>query len=115
MPESYNLEQGFEKLRTALEKAINFPIWLNEIGTNYAEFSKKRMVELVAVDTGALRDSIEIVPLKDKLEISMLFYGLFVDEGTRYMRAQPFITEALDYDYAEDILNAIKAELDKNI
>jgi HK97 gp10 family phage protein len=48
--------------------------------------------EEAPVDTGALRDSIRAIPQGDKthlVEVGM-FYGVFVNNGTRKMPANPF-------------------------
>lgn len=52
------------------------------------------------VDTGNLRNSIKVedkVPLDAKAEVVVgASYGLFVERGTRYQRAQAFLQPAVD-------------------
>lgn len=52
------------------------------------------------VDTGNLRNSIkatDAIPLDAKAEVVVgAGYGLFVERGTRYQRAQPFLQPAVD-------------------
>lgn len=52
------------------------------------------------VDTGNLRNSIRMVdevPLDGKAEVVVgAEYGLYVERGTRYNRAQPFLKPAVD-------------------
>lgn len=49
---------------------------------------------LVPVDTGELRNSIKVRPVLGRVEVGT-DHWLFVEYGTRFMDAQPFIRPAL--------------------
>lgn len=62
------------------------------------------------VDTGALRASIRAVAEGLKITLSAgKFYAKFVEFGTRYMRAQPFLRPAI-YRWATDFFPKRLAE-----
>ena len=46
-------------------------------------------------DTGALRDTFEVVPNGFKMFIRVKQYGIYLEGGTRKMRARPFIRRNL--------------------
>jgi len=48
------------------------------------------MKESAPYRTGRLKDSIEALP-QPQPAVDMVYYGQFVDGGTKYMDAQPFI------------------------
>lgn len=61
----------------------------------------RRAKELCPVDTGRLRSSITNRVVRDSQGIAGIVgtnvsYALFVEFGTRYMAAQPFLRPALD-------------------
>lgn len=57
-----------------------------------------------AVDTGKLRDSIRVLQTQTNakggaiFDLKTVYYGYFVETGTRYMRARPFGKQAADSD-----------------
>lgn len=62
-----------------------------------------------AVDTGAMRDNIERTTAGGRFTvIALVDYASFVEYGTRYMAAQPFMTPAAE---AADIDGACKEAL----
>ena len=60
------------------------------------------------VDTGFLRDNIQVTESSDREVVieSQANYSLFVEEGTRYMSAQPFFFQAI---------NAAQQELEQEL
>lgn len=62
-----------------------------------AGWTANEMRQRVAVRTGALRDSIRVVQDGDDWAIRIgMVYWVFVEFGTRYMAAQPFVYTALE-------------------
>ena len=58
-----------------------------------------RAKQLVPVDTGKLRDSIGYTYRQSDSTLTIhvdMYYGLWVEAGTRYMRPQPYIRPALN-------------------
>ena len=57
-----------------------------------------------AIDTGKLRDSIKVKQTRTNkaggaiFDLNTVYYGVFVENGTRKMRARPFAAEAADSD-----------------
>ena len=57
-----------------------------------------------AIDTGRLRDSIKVRQTRTNkaggaiFDLDTVYYGVFVEDGTRYMRARPFAAEAANSD-----------------
>lgn len=82
----------------------------------------KNMKELAPKRSGALRDSIQSIDRPEPI-ISMLYYGQFVDEGTRYIKGSsitPFIGDAFDETYkevgdefSEEVFKQIEKQFDK--
>lgn len=82
----------------------------------------KQMKELVPVRSGDLKDSIQSVDRPEPI-ISMLYYGQFVDQGTRYIRGSsitPFIGDGFDKAYKEvgdefsdEVYKQIEKQFDK--
>lgn len=67
------------------------------------------------VDTGRMRASIisEIQPLKATI-MPTVSYAVFVHEGTRYMRARPFMRDAVDQK-RDDITSVFESEISKAV
>lgn len=57
-----------------------------------------------AIDTGTLRDSIKVIQTQTNkkgkaiFDLKTVYYGYFVENGTKYMKARPFAAEAADSD-----------------
>jgi len=57
-----------------------------------------------AIDTGKLRDSIKVKQTRTNkaggaiFDLNTVYYGVFVESGTRDMKARPFAKEAADSD-----------------
>lgn len=90
VPTFENLARAFDNVQvsTFVSDAIN------RIGANVERFGK----QLSPVDTGRLRASIHFSPSYPNTLQSIIAtdteYAIFVHEGTRYMRARPFMAEA---------------------
>lgn len=70
-----------------------------DILTQLSEFIVEEAKVYAPVDTGTLRDSIEIVNKnKDSADIATTCgYGLYLELGTIHTSAQPFLRVALDH------------------
>lgn len=66
--------------------------------TATARHLQVRARQLAPVDTGFLRNSIEVLKTGDLSAVVFVGaeYGVYVEFGTRRMRAQPFFTPAAD-------------------
>jgi len=73
----------------------------------------KNMQEKVPVRTGTLKKSIESID-RPKPVIDMMYYGQYVDSGTKYMKAQPFIDPAFDETF-KDMEEVLPEEVFKQI
>ena len=89
---------GFEKLEAKLTKNMDLSAVRTVVRKNGSEMQRKAQ-EKAPVDTGHLRRSItlemtdggktaEVEPTAD--------YGAYVELGTRFMKAQPYLTPAFD-------------------
>ena len=71
----------------------------------------QRMAERAPVDTGALRESVrtEETPEGEDILIGdqVVDYARYVNDGTRYQPAQPFVEEVL-VDEAEELRDAVQ-------
>ena len=73
-----------------------------EIGEKVAERAGAQVVvadmrKRAPVDTGALRDSITVSEVEEGAQVSASVpYARFVQFGTRYMEAQPFISDEVN-------------------
>lgn len=86
-------KRGLDRLVTELPAEVDAVV-------RTAAFAIEREAKVLApVDTGNLRNSIKVVdpiPLDGKAEVVVgAGYGLFVERGTRYTRAQPFLEPAV--------------------
>ena len=102
-----NIERAIELIRLGLETQ-----------------ARQQLADQKAIRTGALRDSIDVfVENGDDFIIEFLDYGVFVDQGTRYVDPRPFysnlivdenegiLTEEVS-DILEDAFDEDVAELD---
>lgn len=63
---------------------------------NYVKFMlEAELIRTAPVDTGRLKNSIRIEFENNKLNIIMVYYGIYVEFGTKFMQPQPFIRNAL--------------------
>lgn len=82
---------------------------LNELGSNIINDAKS----LVPIDTGALKQSLDYeIDFKSLDTFNITFtgleYGKYVNFGTRYQKAQPFMTIAIDNNLDEGIKDITK-------
>ena len=91
---------------------------LKDILIDWAEKTKDDIVDKIikegAVDTGQLRDSIDY-EIKEKTDIysvkfEMVEYGIFVDEGTKYIRPREFFNKIIEKN-EKDLINEIEEDL----
>lgn len=98
--------------------AARFPAEVDAIVRATALAIEGDAKQLAPVDTGNLRGSIKMVdavPMDGKAEVVVgAEYGLYVERGTRYSRAQPFLGPAVQRHRAafEAALAALLARLD---
>ena len=88
--------KGIDHLLAVLDSAIaNFNVGVTEGMNELANELERLMKQYVPVRTGALRESIKAFRRGSLLVgISLLHYGLYVEEGTSKMAPQPFIRPA---------------------
>lgn len=82
----------------------------------------KEMKALVPVRSGKLQESIQSVDRPEPI-VSMLYYGQFVDQGTRYIKGNsitPFIGDGFDRafketkdEFSDEVFKQIEKQLDK--
>ena len=64
-----------------------------------------------AVDTGKLRDSISVKQTRTNkaggaiFDLNTVYYGVYVENGTRKMKARPFAAEAADSDTLKSMID----------
>lgn len=109
----------------------NWPKFLNELNDSTALGIKETATEIqieaqkrVPVDTGDLRQSIRVQgpingdPLAYEVvagKTRTVVYAGFIEFGTRYMRAQPFLLPAFDkIDKLENIINQLNELIRKS-
>jgi len=88
--------------------------WAKRTAQNAPVGKRPRTNSAKALYPKPLNESIEVIPGPEPL-IGMNLYGVFVDQGTRYQKAQPFIDKSFDQalDDSEDLLlEGIFNELD---
>lgn len=90
----------------AIQKAIGDS--LSDLGDEIYN----RTTALCPVDTGALVQSIQVsIAANDEITATAgMDYASFVDQGTRYMEAQPFFEEPIN-----DILMSFSSKLEEKI
>tara|TARA_R110000796_G_scaffold18159_3_gene55177 strand:+ start:282 stop:611 length:330 start_codon:yes stop_codon:yes gene_type:complete len=81
----------------SIEKEINkfAQSWVRKMAKDAPVGKRPRSKSAKSLYPEPLNKSITVLDGPEPL-ISMNLYGVFVDEGTRYMSAQPFITKAFD-------------------
>lgn len=79
----------------------------------------KNMKQKAPYRTGRLRDSIEAIDRPEPV-IDMVYYGQFVDQGTKYQKAQHFVdksfketTKEFEEDFSEEVFDQITVLFDK--
>ena len=75
-----------------------------------------------AIDTGRLRDSIRVIQTRTNkaggaiFDLKTLYYGYFVENGTRLMKPRPFAAEAANSDELKAMIdNYFKSEVEVSI
>jgi HK97 gp10 family phage protein len=103
---------GFNELGSALDEsdqALNDGV--NEALQELANDIEDRTTALCPVDTGALRDSIDVQVSGDTLTaVAGEDYATFVDEGTRFMDAQPFFEDPID-----ELVDQFRGDLEQKL
>jgi len=79
----------------------------------FADKWVKNMQEKVPVRTGTLKRSLKSIDRPQPL-IEMVYYGQYVDGGTKYMSAQPFIDPTFDETFKE-MADVLPEEIFKQI
>ena len=95
-----NLDNALERIRGIIE---------GEVQVNLDDTRNRR--------TGNLFDSIEtFIEDGDDFVTEFLFYGEFLDQGTRYIEARPFYSEVLDDNldlFTQILEDAFEADLEQ--
>jgi HK97 gp10 family phage protein len=115
--------------------ASNMPT-LNDIANQFQSLAKLNIQRAPnrAIDTGKLRDSINVKKTRTNkaggamFDLDTVYYGVFVEDGTVNMKARPFAKEAADSDTLKamvddymksvvqlTVMDVTKANLDKNL
>lgn len=83
---------GIEKIKRGIPQSVEDTL------TEAADLAIKVAKDVVPVDTGRLRDSIDILEQGEDYVIvgSDVEYAFFVEFGTVKMEAQPYLSPALD-------------------
>lgn len=92
---------------------------LNQIGRETVKLIDNEIVRQNLIKTGALRNSIEYnVIMNSKAEwrlvFRQLYYGYFLDQGTRKINARLFFQRFIDQqlnDYSVDIADAVAQDI----
>ena len=109
---------------------------LNDIANQFQSLAKLNIQRAPnrAIDTGKLRDSINVKKTRTNkaggamFDLDTVYYGVFVEDGTVNMKARPFAKEAADSDTLKamvddymksvvqlTVMDVTKANLDKNL
>lgn len=89
-------------------------VTLADISKQFASLAKLyvQTAPTRAVDTGKLRDSIRSVkrvsqqkPGTAVFDLDTVYYGFFVENGTRYMKPRPFAKRAADSDVLKSMID----------
>lgn len=114
---TYTVRPSFQKLANAFGK-IDIKSFLRR-ETEKLAFSTERFgKQFTPVDTGRLRASIGVSSLIGGQIGHMVAtdteYAIYVHEGTRYMRARPFLKQGLEY-AVRNLEGRVGSRLDKEI
>lgn len=96
---SVSLKPSFAQLGKAINN-VNVRTFLRDEINKLAYLIEKYGKQLVPVDTGILKGSIHVSPATSFLQARVAtrtFYDIFVHEGTRYMRARPFMEQGTGF------------------
>lgn len=93
---------------------------LENFGVNTKDKIKKKIKKTKTIDTGALLRSVDFKITKKGIEFSMLDYGKFTDEGTRYIQPpreffNKVIEEEIDEELGDVFFEYFEAEIDKKL
>lgn len=84
--------QNVEGLQKALERGLQVKSFLQGEVKRFAFLVERGAKQVTPVDTGRLRASIKVDIGNLKARVAPnVFYDIFVHEGTRFMRARPFL------------------------
>lgn len=86
---------------------------LKQIANQYQSLAKLNIERKPnrAVDTGTLRDSIKVIQTRTNkaggaiFDLNTVYYGYFVENGTRRMKARPFAQQAADSDVLKSMVD----------
>lgn len=103
--------QGDEKLERALQKASNESVEVvGKVLQNYAEKAKAKAKQIAPRDTWFMHDHIVTIHRTLESDVhSQAGYSGFVEFGTRYMSAQPFMRPAIAFVEPMMISDMLKA------
>lgn len=103
---------GFDEIGNALnesDQALNDGV--NEALQELANDIEDKTTALCPVDTGALQDSIDVQVSGDTLTaVAGEDYATFVDEGTRFMDAQPFFEDPIN-----ELVDQFRGDLEQKL
>lgn len=109
------MNSTFDKLSVAIRNAINNPTWMKSFDEEYANKVEIGIKKTAPVKTGALRDSISVEPIREGINIRMLEYGIYVDQGTKTISPRYFIKKGMSVGFAELIKNSIIYNFNKEL
>ena len=113
---TYTVKPSFEKVAGAFKK-IDIKSFLRK-ETEKIAFNTERFAKpITPFDTGRLRGSIGVSSLLGQIGSMVstnVEYAIYVHEGTRYMRARPFLRKGLEY-AIQNLEGKIGSRLDKKI
>jgi HK97 gp10 family phage protein len=112
---SFEFTTNINNINNAMEHSVENI--LTTIGLYGESQAKLKITEMDAIDTGYLRNSIDNkVSLQDK-KVSIgtnTDYSIYVHEGTRKMRARPFLKDAI-YENIENIQRLAEQEITRGL
>lgn len=95
-----------------MEELINI---LNEISRDLTSGLQQVIEQEGLVDTGLLRDTIQVVINPQTLEIEIYgqYYYTFLDEGTRYIRKRNITDKFVQSPFYQSAVNRLETTLDE--
>jgi len=113
---TYTVKPSVQKLANVFGK-MDFKAFLRKETEKLAFATERFGKQLTPVDTGRLRASIgvsSLIGVVGHMVSTSVSYSVYVHEGTRYMRARPFLKKGLDF-AIQNLDGKIASRLDKEI
>ena len=102
--------ENFEPIRAAIERVPeDVRDSTSDVVSKTAVGARQRTIAMAPVDTGALRRSITASSrgLSGRVETPPVYYWRFIEYGTKYIKAKPFIRPAAELE-AIDVAERVR-------